>query len=398
MQKYIAVMHKLLAACPTEKIRYLYHKIDWDKRLIGILGDTGTGKTTLMLQYIQLHYAKKEGALYLSLDEVFPPDFSIYNLAQQFYRQGGQHLFLDEVHKYPAWMGEVKKIYKDFPSLKLVFAGTTEILMYCCEYEQRRRATMHQLRNLSFREFILFKTDIRFDAVGLQEIFENHVKLAQEINKKINPLTLFDEYMKFGVYPNISVQPAQYKEKVMDTLKTNIEAGFPPVITFDDSGRKSIQSLMSMIAGSVPYRLNMAAIKRETGFSRDVLINILDLMVKSNLILFVSHQTSPECNAIKPYKINLHNASMIWAFSPTNEADADCVYKTFFVNQLDGIHQTLLTDSADFFIDNKYRVAIGGHNMRRKKFLKTENTFVLDDQIETGHSNIVPLWLFGFLY
>ena len=36
--------------------RYLYHQINWDARLIGIRGARGTGKTTMLLQYIREHY------------------------------------------------------------------------------------------------------------------------------------------------------------------------------------------------------------------------------------------------------------------------------------------------------------------------------------------------------
>ena len=49
-------------------IRSLYKKIRWDARLIGIRGARGTGKTTLLLQYIKENFEAKNQVLYASLD------------------------------------------------------------------------------------------------------------------------------------------------------------------------------------------------------------------------------------------------------------------------------------------------------------------------------------------
>lgn len=49
--------------------RSLYKNIDWNSRLIGIKGARGTGKTTMLLQYlIQLDLPKTQ-KLYISLDD-----------------------------------------------------------------------------------------------------------------------------------------------------------------------------------------------------------------------------------------------------------------------------------------------------------------------------------------
>lgn len=398
MQKYIAIMHRLTTACSTEKIRYLYHQIDWSQRLIGILGARGAGKTTLMLQHIKLNYPNNEGVLYLSIDRVFPPDFSIYQLAEQFYMQGGRHLLLDEVHKYPGWAVEIKNIYDDFPALKLVFSGSSALLLHRAEADLSRRASMYHLRNLSFREFILFKTDFRFDTVGLQEILITHIKLANEINQKIRPVQLFQEYTKFGAYPYYFENPLQYHDRVMATVKTIIETDFPAITSFSYSSVVAIQKLLSFIADSVPFKPNMAELSRKTGISRDVLLRMIDLLVRADLLLVLRQQSAPTGYFTKPDKIYLHNSSLAWALSQTTEPDIGNIRETFFINQLDGIHQLSLPDSADFFVDNKYLFEIGGPNKSRKQLQQTKNAYVLRDQIETGYSNIVPLWLFGFLY
>lgn len=51
--------------------RYLSRQVKWDRRLIGIFGAKGVGKTTLLLQRIKLAYGDSHEALYLPLDNIW---------------------------------------------------------------------------------------------------------------------------------------------------------------------------------------------------------------------------------------------------------------------------------------------------------------------------------------
>ncbi len=82
-------------------------------------GARGVGKTTLILQYIKKNIPIDQSSLYVSLDNIWFADNTISSLVDQFVKQGGKFLFLDEVHKYPNWSQELKNIYDDYPNLKL---------------------------------------------------------------------------------------------------------------------------------------------------------------------------------------------------------------------------------------------------------------------------------------
>lgn len=45
----VAVYHRKLAETTTEFKRSLYSKINWNVRMLGIKGEKGVGKTTLVL-------------------------------------------------------------------------------------------------------------------------------------------------------------------------------------------------------------------------------------------------------------------------------------------------------------------------------------------------------------
>ncbi len=96
--------------------RYLFNDINWEARLIEILGGRGVGKTTLMLQRAKMLNAKVPNqAVYLSLDDKLMFRNSIVGLAEELEKYGVRYLFLDEVHKYPPklkdydWSAEIKK-------------------------------------------------------------------------------------------------------------------------------------------------------------------------------------------------------------------------------------------------------------------------------------------------
>ena len=90
--------------------RYLYKQIQWDDRLIGIFGSQGVGKTTLLLQRIKQAFDDSDKALYLNLDSILFQREKMVNVAMQFYKEGGTHLFLDSVHRYADWMAETRKL------------------------------------------------------------------------------------------------------------------------------------------------------------------------------------------------------------------------------------------------------------------------------------------------
>ena len=68
LQKLFEDQEKLLSKVSLNKKRYLYNKINWDLKSIGILGQRGLGKTTMMLQYIKENFENSKKALYVYLD------------------------------------------------------------------------------------------------------------------------------------------------------------------------------------------------------------------------------------------------------------------------------------------------------------------------------------------
>ena len=75
---------KLLNKINLDKKRYLYEKINWNLKSIGILGQRGLGKTTMMLQYIKENFSQTNNALYVSLDNPYMQSLSLFEFAKEF--------------------------------------------------------------------------------------------------------------------------------------------------------------------------------------------------------------------------------------------------------------------------------------------------------------------------
>jgi predicted AAA+ superfamily ATPase len=155
MQFLIITSDRLVQFTKCNFTRYLYQDIDWSNRLIGITGAKGTGKTTLILQHIKQCFPEKEKALYVSLDNIWFARHSLLELADYFYSYGGVYLFLDEVHKYPAWAIEIKNIYDSYPEMHIVFTGSSMLEIYSASIDLSRRAIVYELKGLSFREYLI---------------------------------------------------------------------------------------------------------------------------------------------------------------------------------------------------------------------------------------------------
>lgn len=398
MNNYFEISARLIEATSIQIVRYLYHAIDWNQRLIGILGARGTGKTTLMLQRLRMHYPSTREALYLSLDRLVMLNYSLYEMADQFYKLGGKILFIDEVHKYPNWAIEIKSIYDDFPFMQIVFSGSSALLLQQAKADLSRRASMYHLHNLSLREFVLFKTGVEIQPVSLEQILENHSSHTVAINQTARILPLFAEYLKTGAYPYSFENPLLFQDRLMATVKTIIESDLMALSPFSYSSIVAMQKILALIAESVPFKPNISELSRKSGVARDILLKMIDLLVRADLLMMLRQDSSPTGYLTKPEKLYLHNTALAWALSVNRAPETDALRETFFLNQMSCRHRITLPKSGDFLVDNNYTFEVGGPNKTNRQIKDTPNSFVVQDNIETGFGKTIPLWLFGFMY
>ena len=120
MESLFATSQLLISRVDTTYVRDKHNEIDWNSRLVAILGARGTGKTTMILQHIRLHNTTSQ-ALYVMADDFYFTSHRLEELANKFMLLGGKYLYIDEIHKYKGWSTEIKNIYAD------LFPGADEV-------------------------------------------------------------------------------------------------------------------------------------------------------------------------------------------------------------------------------------------------------------------------------
>ena len=365
------------------------------RRLLGIIGARGTGKTTMILQYAA-NLPQKGKTLYVSLEELYFRQNKLVDLADQFVKKGGEYLLLDEVHRYTGWASEIKLIYDRYPSLRMVFTGSSLIELRKGKADLSRRAVMFNLHGLSFREYIQLRTGTRLSTIKVDQLISEHELIAGKIITDIKPLQYFDDYLRTGYYPFFRESIADYDQKLRQVIDLALTVDLAVAYDIPYSSIDKISQLLSVIAVSVPFKPDVTGISGQLGIDRNTFIKYLGYLEDIDIVKRLYSSAEGMGIMRKPEKIYLNNTNLMWTIG-NKLPEKGNVRETFFLNQLSSIHQVSYPKSGDF-LAGKYTFEIGGKTKKKKQIEGIPNAYLVKDDIEIGTDNTLPLWLFGFLY
>lgn len=395
MEKLIEKSDRKISEVSTAFKRFLYDNINLSNRLIAIKGARGTGKTTLLLQLAKNHNVDE--VLYVALDDLFFSQNTLYDLAEKFVKVGGEIMLLDEVHKYPNWSRELKLIYDDFADLKVIFTSSSILDINKGESDLSRRAVTYNLPELSFREYLLLYEKIDLPVLGLQTILESHRAISLNLIKQFTPFKYFSKYLKIGNYPYFENNEEEYYQKLRNTINLILEVDLQATENLDYQNLAKLKRLLFIISSNVPFTPNVLKISESIGINRNALVRALQLLDRAALIRTVYKTTRSISLLNKPDKLWMHNTNLMYAISG-EQVEIGTIRETFFMQHLANAHQISLPKKGDILIDDTYVFEIGGKSKSKKQIAALENAFIVNDDIEVGFQNSIPLWLFGFLY
>lgn len=386
----------ILKHVSTRHVRNLYDKISWNARLIGIKGARGVGKTTLMLQRIVLAFPDTSKALYVSLDDIWFASHNLLEFAEQAYNDGITHLFIDEVHRLPGWERQIKNVYDFYPTISVVFTGSSLLEIDHSIADLSRRCLMYSLPGLSFREFLAFQ-EIEVPKLSLQEVLYDHEKIGASISSKIDVLKHFRQYLRHGYYPfYINESERDYLIRVNNMISSVIDYDIPAVENVEYATLLKAKQLLSIMAAQTPSPLNATALSKTMEVTKNQVIKILSLLGRSQILrlLYYTAERNPKSMA-KPQKVLIDNPSIINALG---YADKGKMRESFLASMLSVDHETGYPRNGDLIIDGRYLLEVGGSGKGFTQIKDIPDSFVAADDIEIGIGNRIPLWMFGLLY
>ncbi len=391
------IYKKLLSKVRTDIHRFIYNNIDWTQPLIGIKGQRGVGKTTLMLQRIKETDPSGEESFYASLDNLWFAEHSLIDLAENLIHEGVKNLYIDEVHRMPGWERQIKNLYDSYPELHIVFTSSSLLVIDHSIGDLSRRASIYNLPGLSFREFLMFEGVEAVNKLSLNDILYSHETIAPAVSAGINILSYFRTYLAKGYYPFYkSMGTDDYYSRLNQTVSTVIDSDIPAVENrIDYETLIKAKRLIGIIAGSQPYLPNMSTLAGLMGTNRSQLLKLFDLLDRAGIIRqFFTTVNSPK-SLTKPQKILLNNSTLMCALgSPMIGAQRECMFASF----LSVAHRVGFPKDGDFIVDNRYLFEVGGKGKGFSQIRDIPDSFVVADDIEFGFGNKIPLWLFGLLY
>lgn len=388
---------KLLSEVRTDIHRFIYHEIDWSQPLIGIKGQRGVGKTTLMLQRIKEIDPSGDASFYASLDNLWFAEHSLIDLAEKLIDEGVANLYLDEVHRMPGWERHIKNLYDSYPELHVVFTSSSLLVIDHSIGDLSRRVSMYTLPGLSFREFLMFEGIDVFDRLSLSDILYSHETIAPSISSRIDILSYFRKYLVKGYYPFYqSMRTDDFYGRLEQTVSTVIDSDIPAVENkIEYETLIKAKRLIGIIAGAQPYQPNMNTLAGLMGTNRSQLLKLFDLLDRAGIIRRIFSGVNSPKSLAKPQKILLNNSTLMSALgSPFIGAQRECT----FASVLSVGHSVGLAKEGDFIVDGRYLFEIGGKGKGFAQIRDIPDSFVASDDIEFGFGNKIPLWLFGFLY
>ena len=372
--------------------RDLMDEIDWNDRLIGIKGTRGVGKTTFLLQYAKEKFGTDHSCLFINMNNFYFSKYTLVEFAAEFVKRGGKVLLIDQVFKYPEWSHDLRACYEMFPTLKIIFTGSSVMRLKEENPELSGIVKVYYLRGFSFREYLNLQSGNCFRAYTLQEILENHEQIAKTILRNVKPLDYFQDYLHHGFYP-FFLEKRNFSENLIKTMNMMIEVDILLIKQIELKYLSKIKKLLYLLAVDGPVAPNVSQLATEIQTSRATVMNYIKYLADARLInmVYPKGEEFPK----KPSKLMMHNTNLMYSIYPVKVEEQD-VLDTFFMNTLYKDHKLYKGDKGtSFMVDNGLHFRICAEGC---KFKNNPNVYYALHKLELGHGNMIPLWLFGFLY
>lgn len=340
------------------KKRFVHAKIKshlGEHIFMALVGPRGAGKSTLLKQI----HNESGSSFYISLDSETMPN--IFNLAKELADGGTLLLLLDEIHAYPDYRRELKKIYDFIPKMQVVFTSSSAISLHDAIIDLSRRVRVIPIPSLSFREFIFFAKDEKIEPIKFSSLTSTeYCREYYGRNRHFEPL--FENYLNGGnhllAFGHKDVLP-----QFQNTLNTIIERDLLLIsrITLEESFE--VRKMLTFMGRSRSEGISYSSISQKIGVSKVKIQKYVELLEKA----FVLHRVLPKgTNVTKEPKI---------LFTPP--------YRLLFKQYEDCIGDL----REDFFVDAISRLNLELGYLKGTRGEKTPDYLVGDLVCEIGGRN-----------
>ncbi len=318
-----------------------------------IVGPRGVGKTVLLKQLL----CEAEKAFFISLD-VGRLDAGLFDTAKDLAEKGVRIILIDEIHGYPGFEKELKKIYDFLPDVSVVFTSSSSLSLYRASVDLSRRVRVLVLPPFSFREFIYFEKEELPPPISLDNLLDE--KAAREYyGDAIGYESLFERYMRGRNYP-FTLNQADFLPLFKGILETIIDSDMvvKEGLQLDESFE--VRKLLAFMGRSFAEGISYSSISENCGFSKFKAEKYVSLLEKS----FVIRRVMPKGTNVKK------EPKLLFSLP----------YRLLYKSYEDSIGAL----REDFFVDSIMNCGLPIYYLKSKRGEKTPDYIVQDTVFEVG--------------
>ena len=155
-------------------------------------------------------------------------------------------------------------------------------------------------------------------------------------------------------------------------------------------------SILDLEKGGADLSRRKVKLARDLDISRNVLPDYMSYLEKAGLVNLLREKAQGLKLLEKVEKIYLNNTNLAYALSE-QVPDIGSVRETVFLSWMRVVCFVTSSAISDFEIDGR-TFEIGGKNKMRQQIKQAADGYVVKDDIEYAFRNMIPLWMFGFIY
>ncbi|MBI5620525.1 ATP-binding protein [Candidatus Gottesmanbacteria bacterium] len=401
MDTLIEIYHRLLTEMVPSYQRKFYEDFSLDNRLMGIIGARGVGKTTFLIHYLREHYHDSSQALYLSADHLYFTDHSLLSVVDQFVKDfDGKLLCIDEIHRYKNWNQELKNIYDSYPTLSVIFSGSSSVDLIRGKYDLSRRAILKTMYGFSFREFLEIKEKTQYPVLSLDEICRSADTHAHRLAKTPKLLGLLKHYLKEGYYPtHLEMENyASYSQSLRGIVDKIIYQDVSSFYSLNTSNLDTLRKIIYFFAISEPGSVNINRLAGSLKKDYTTIAQYVQILRDTGLLRFLLQNKQGHALVRDAEKIYLDNSNLLWTMNDEvgHTPLIGLLRELFVVSAMQNAgYHVFFSRYGDIECDDRV-FEIGGKSKTLSQ-LQGRNGYLVKDDILTGNTKTIPLYLFGFL-
>lgn len=355
--------------------------------IVGIKGLRGVGKSSLLIEIMK----KSERGIYLNAEFMLKQGYDLYDTLNYAYTQGFTAFGIDEIQVLKSWPADLKLFY-DASKAKIAITGSSAIELELRASDLARRIQILELRPLSFREYVYFKTSTLLKKRTIAGIKENKEVLAKELAPFI---ALYPDYVNHYGLPAAFFEGKEVYGGIVERIVYNDLLPLKSIdITYVDSSFKLLKFLASSKPGEISYNAIANSIGRSVKFS----IELIRLLSVSGIITVVYPQGAGhkairgESKILLP--LSFRNALGEYFNVPIEKG---ALREDFFIHHArDAKYIRELGKKVPDYLLGEDIFEIGGKSKKGGQLKGMKNAYLVKESLSTK-DNDIPIYLFGLL-